>query len=75
MSSCPRAPFARHHLHSHPSPTRVSPPRKVAARTPPADIVAEIREVLDDEAEIFVMKMWRVVAYETEFKREGLGER
>ena len=48
---------------------------KVAARTPPADIVAEIREVLDDEAEIFVMKMWRVVAYETEFKREGLGEK
>jgi hypothetical protein len=36
MSNYPRAPFARHHLHSHPSPTRVSPPRKVAARTPPA---------------------------------------
>lgn len=45
---------------------------KVAARTSPRDIVSEIVAVLDDEAEIFVMKMWRVVVYETEFKKAGL---
>eukprot|EP00035_Acanthoeca_spectabilis_P039013 m.58214 g.58214 ORF g.58214 m.58214 type:complete len:558 (+) comp9400_c0_seq1:22-1695(+) len=45
---------------------------KVAARTPPQDIVSELVDVLDDEAEIFVMKMWRVVVYETEFKKAGL---
>jgi len=45
---------------------------KVSAQTPPAEIVGEIETVLTDEAEMFVMKMWRVVVYETEFKKAGL---
>lgn len=29
-------------------------------------------QVLDDEAEVFVVKMWRLLIYETEAKKIGL---
>ena len=29
-------------------------------------------KVLDDEAEVFVVKMWRLLIYETEAKKIGL---
>ena len=29
-------------------------------------------QVLDDEAEVFVVKMWRLLIYETEAKKLGL---
>lgn len=29
-------------------------------------------QVLDDEAETFVVKMWRLLVYETEAKKAGL---
>ncbi|CAF1060251.1 unnamed protein product [Didymodactylos carnosus] len=36
------------------------------------NILSDIRVVLDDEAEIFVVKMWRLLVYEIEAKRHGL---
>ncbi|CAF0896551.1 unnamed protein product [Adineta steineri] len=37
-------------------------------------ILADIRVVLDDEADIFVVKMWRLIVYEIEAKRHGVGK-
>jgi RNA-binding protein 25 len=37
-------------------------------------ILADIRVVLDDEAEVFVVKMWRLIVYEIEAKRNGLNK-
>ncbi|CAF3189269.1 unnamed protein product [Rotaria socialis] len=37
-------------------------------------ILADIRVVLDDEAEVFVVKMWRLIVYEIEAKRHGLSK-
>ncbi|CAF2674078.1 unnamed protein product [Rotaria sp. Silwood2] len=37
-------------------------------------ILADIRVVLDDEAEVFVVKMWRLLVYEIEAKRHGLSK-
>ncbi|CAF0775533.1 unnamed protein product [Didymodactylos carnosus] len=37
-------------------------------------ILSDIRVVLDDEAEIFVVKMWRLLVYEIEAKRHGLSK-
>lgn len=45
---------------------------QVAAHTPPGEILSDVAAVLDDEAEMFVMKMWRLVIYETEHKRIGV---
>lgn len=38
------------------------------------NILADIRIVLDDEADVFVVKMWRLLVYEIEAKRQGLGK-
>ena len=37
-------------------------------------ILSDIRVVLDDEAEVFVVKMWRLLVYEIEAKRNGLNK-
>ncbi|CAF1128423.1 unnamed protein product [Adineta steineri] len=37
-------------------------------------ILSDIRVVLDDEAEVFVVKMWRLIVYEIEAKRFGLSK-
>lgn len=37
-------------------------------------ILSDIRVVLDDEAEVFVVKMWRLIVYEIEAKRQGLSK-
>jgi RNA-binding protein 25 len=37
-------------------------------------ILSDIRVVLDDEAEVFVVKMWRLIVYEIEAKRNGLNK-
>lgn len=37
-------------------------------------ILSDIRVVLDDEAEVFVVKMWRLIVYEIEAKRHGLSK-
>lgn len=31
-------------------------------------------QVLDEEAEVFVVKMWRLLIYEVEAKKDGLGK-
>lgn len=33
-----------------------------------------IFQVLDEEAEVFVVKMWRLLIYEVEAKKDGLGK-
>lgn len=45
---------------------------KIQQRTEPAKLLEEIKVILDDEAELFVKKMWRLIVYETESKRCGL---
>ncbi|CAF3980399.1 unnamed protein product [Rotaria magnacalcarata] len=37
-------------------------------------ILCDIRVVLDDEAEVFVVKMWRLIVYEIEAKRHGINK-
>ncbi|XP_077995367.1 RNA-binding protein 25-like [Glandiceps talaboti] len=46
--------------------------QKVMARSSPQDILNDVTMVLDEEAEVFVVKMWRLLIYETEAKKIGL---
>ena len=45
---------------------------KVSNHAPAKSILADVEAVLDDEAEMFVVKMWRVIIFETEAKKRGL---
>jgi len=45
---------------------------KVLAKTPAKSLLADVEAVLDDEAQMFVVKMWRLIIYETEAKKQGL---
>jgi RNA-binding protein 25 len=45
---------------------------KVMAQTEPRKILADLAMVLDDEAEVFMLKMWRLIIYESEAKKLGL---
>lgn len=45
---------------------------KVHSHTPPDTILSDISMVLDEEAEVFVMKMWRLLIYEIEAKKHGV---
>lgn len=45
---------------------------KLESEARPDNILSEIRVVLDDEAEKFVIKLWRLLIYETEARREGI---
>jgi len=45
---------------------------KVVAKSTPTTILEDVQMVLDDEAEVFVVKMWRLLVYETEAKAKGL---
>ena len=47
---------------------------KIQQRTRPDKLLEEVKVILDDEAELFVKKMWRLVVYETESKRCGLSK-
>ncbi|XP_067682430.1 RNA-binding protein 25-like [Haliotis asinina] len=46
--------------------------QKVVARSTPQSIQNDVAMVLDEEAEVFVVKMWRLLVYETEAKKLGL---
>lgn len=48
---------------------------KVQNRTAATTILADVEAVLDEEAEMFVMKMWRLIIYETEAKKSGLARK
>ncbi|KAI5639560.1 PWI domain-containing protein [Phthorimaea operculella] len=47
---------------------------KVLAGSPPNTILDDVQMVLDEEAEVFVVKMWRLLIYELEAKRAGLAK-
>lgn len=43
---------------------------KVLAGSAPKDILDDVQMVLDEEAEVFVVKMWRLLIYEIENKKQ-----
>jgi len=45
---------------------------KVLSRSAPKSILEDVVMVLDEEAEVFVVKMWRLLVYEIEAKKYGL---
>ncbi|EPY81242.1 hypothetical protein CB1_000743117 [Camelus ferus] len=45
---------------------------KVMAHSSPQSILDDVAMVLDEEAEVFIVKMWRLLIYETEAKKIGL---
>lgn len=45
---------------------------KVLAKSQPENILQDVAIVLEEEAEVFVVKMWRLLIYETEAKKLGL---
>uniref|UniRef100_A0A8C5DGG6 RNA-binding protein 25 n=1 Tax=Gouania willdenowi TaxID=441366 RepID=A0A8C5DGG6_GOUWI len=45
---------------------------KVMAHSTPQGILDDVAMVLDEEAEVFIVKMWRLLIYETESKKIGL---
>lgn len=45
---------------------------KIAKAVQPTVLLSDIEKLLDDEAEMFVKKLWRLVIYETEYKKLGL---
>jgi RNA-binding protein 25 len=47
---------------------------KIQQRTKPERLLEEVKVILDDEAELFIKKMWRLIVYETESKRQGLSK-
>ncbi|XP_014669694.1 PREDICTED: RNA-binding protein 25-like [Priapulus caudatus] len=46
--------------------------QKVMAHSTPQSILSDVGMVLDEEAEVFVVKMWRLLIYEIEAKKHGL---
>lgn len=47
---------------------------KLQAKSPAQCILDDVAMVLDDEAEVFVVKMWRLIIYEIEARKLGLGK-
>ncbi|XP_045579711.1 RNA-binding protein 25 isoform X4 [Salmo salar] len=47
---------------------------KVMSHGTPQGILDDVAMVLDEEAEVFIVKMWRLLIYETEAKKIGLGK-
>uniref|UniRef100_A0A3B5KYU2 RNA binding motif protein 25b n=1 Tax=Xiphophorus couchianus TaxID=32473 RepID=A0A3B5KYU2_9TELE len=45
---------------------------QVMAHSMPQSILDDVAMVLDEEAEVFIVKMWRLLIYETEAKKIGL---
>ncbi|KAL7675998.1 hypothetical protein ACOME3_002257 [Neoechinorhynchus agilis] len=46
--------------------------QKILRHSAPTDILSDVRMVLDDEADVFLVKLWRLLIYETEARRNGL---
>jgi len=42
---------------------------KVLKGSPPNEILTDVQVVLDDEGEVFVVKLWRLLIYEIENKK------
>lgn len=47
---------------------------KIEQHSKPDKLLEEVKVILDEEAELFVKKMWRLIVYETESKRCGLSK-
>ncbi|KAF9579903.1 hypothetical protein BGW38_003655 [Lunasporangiospora selenospora] len=47
--------------------------KHIKDKKPPQDLVAELRGALDNEADVLVMKIWRMLIFETESKARKLG--
>jgi RNA-binding protein 25 len=47
---------------------------KLNAKCNAHSILKDVAMVLDEEAEVFVMKMWRLLIYEIEMKKSGLAK-
>lgn len=47
---------------------------KVLLGSEPESLLSDVQMVLDDEAEVFVVKMWRLLIYEIESQKQGLGK-
>uniref|UniRef100_A0A914HJL9 RNA-binding protein 25 n=1 Tax=Globodera rostochiensis TaxID=31243 RepID=A0A914HJL9_GLORO len=45
---------------------------KISNKTSADNILQDLSMVLDDEAEVFMVKLWRLIVYESEAKRLGL---
>ena len=45
---------------------------KILAKSTPENILQDVAIVLEEEADVFVVKMWRLLIYETEAKKLGL---
>uniref|UniRef100_A0A914BYJ1 PWI domain-containing protein n=1 Tax=Acrobeloides nanus TaxID=290746 RepID=A0A914BYJ1_9BILA len=45
---------------------------KIIAHVEPHKLLADLSLVLDDEAEVFIVKMWRLIIYESEAKKLGI---
>lgn len=45
---------------------------KVIRGADPASLLSDVAMVLDEEAEVFVVKMWRLLIYEVEARRAGV---
>lgn len=45
---------------------------KVKNQCNPETLLNDVKMVLDDEAEVFIVKLWRLLIYETEAKKQGL---
>lgn len=47
---------------------------KIDQRQRPERLLEEVKVILDEEAELFVKKLWRLIVFETESKRCGLSK-
>ncbi|KAA0203509.1 hypothetical protein HAZT_HAZT001799 [Hyalella azteca] len=47
---------------------------KVLLGSEPESLLNDVQMVLDDEAEVFVVKMWRLLIYEIESQKQGLAK-
>jgi len=45
---------------------------RLKSKTKPEYILQEIKVALEDEADMFVVKLWRLLIYETEARKEGI---
>lgn len=46
---------------------------KVAAHAGPAELIDELQAILDSETEAFVLKLWRMIIFETLKVEKGVG--
>ena len=47
---------------------------KIREKTKAEKLLEEVKVILEDDAELFIKKMWRLIVYETESKRCGLSK-